>query len=138
MSFHEQDEPEWIELETVYRLHSRQLAEHGGASGIRDEGMLHSAMNRPVSKWDYERPRPDLCELAAAYAFGIAKNHPFLDGNKRTAAVVCEVFLILNGLEPTATEDDKYPVYLALAAGDLHEDTFADWLRKNTAPAPLP
>jgi len=132
MTSGEHDEPEWIELETVYRLHSRQLAEHGGAIGIRDEGLLLSAMNRPISKWDYETPRPDRCELAAAYAYGIAKNHPFLDGNKRTAAVVCEVFLILNGLQPTASEDDKYPVYLALAAGDLHEDTFADWLRKNT------
>ena len=132
MTCEEQGEPEWIELETVYRLHSRQLAEHGGAAGIRDEGMLLSAMNRPLAKWEYESPRPDRCELAAAHAFGIAKNHPFLDGNKRTAAVVCEVFLILNGLQPTASEDDKYPVYLALAAGELHEDSFADWLRKNT------
>ena len=126
------EEPEWIELETVYRLHSRQLAEHGGAAGIRDEGLLLSAMNRPIAKWEYECPRPDCCELAAAYAFEIAKNHPFLDGNKRTAAVVCEVFLILNGLQPTASEDDKYPFYLALAAGQLHEDSFAAWLRKNT------
>ncbi len=89
-------------------------------------------MNRPISKWDYETPPPDRCELAAAYAYGIAKNHPFLDGKKRTAAVVCEVFLILNGLRPDATEDAKYPVYLALAAGELHENFFADWLRKNT------
>ncbi|MEO8616704.1 MAG: type II toxin-antitoxin system death-on-curing family toxin [Luteolibacter sp.] len=132
MTSSEQGEPEWIELETVYRLHSRQLAEHGGAAGVRDEELLLSAMNRPISKWDHETPRPDRCKLAAAYAYGIAKNHPFLDGNKRTAAVVCEVFLILNGLQPTATEDDKYPVYLSLAAGDLHEDSFADWLRKNT------
>ena len=132
MTGEEHEKPEWIEQETVYRLHSRQLAEHGGAAGIRDEGLLLSAMNRPIAKWDYESPRPDCCELAAAYAFGIAKNHPFLDGNKRTAAVVCEVFLILNGLQPTASEDDKYPFYLALAAGELHEDSFADWLRKNT------
>ncbi len=134
MSRPDDDEPEWIEVETVYRLHSRQLAEHGGTSGIRDEGLLLSAINCPISKSEYESPRPDLCELAAAYAFGIAKNHPFLDGNKRSAAVTCEVFLILNGLQPTASEDDKYPVYLGLAAGELHEDTFADWLRKNTTP----
>lgn len=127
-------EPEWIELETVYRLHARHLAEHGGASGVRDEGMLLSALGRPQAKWTYEKPAPDLCELAAAYAFGIAKNRPFVDGNKRTAAVVCEVFLILNGLRPKASEDEKYPVYLALASGELHEETFAAWLRENTAP----
>lgn len=132
MTTGEPGQPEWIELETVYRLHSRQLAEHGGAGGFRDEGLLLSAMNRPFSKWIYETPPPDRCELAAAYAYGIIKNHPFFDGNKRTAAVVCEVFLILNGLQPTASEDDKYPVYLALAAGELHEYSFADWLRKNT------
>lgn len=128
-------EPEWVELETVYRLHARHLAEHGGITGIRDEGLLLSALNRPLAKWDYERPHPDLCELAAAYAFGLAKNHPFLDGNKRTATVVCEVFLILNGLNPTATEDEKYPVFLGLAAGDIDEEHFAEWLRDNTAPA---
>lgn len=115
-------------------MHARQLAEHGGSPGLRDEGMLLSALNRPLAKWSYQTPPPDLCELAAAYAFGIAKNHPFLDGNKRTSAVACETFLVRNGLQPTATEEEKYPVYLALAAGDLHEDSFADWLRRNTAP----
>ena len=132
MTGEEHEKPEWIELETVHRLHSRQLAEHGGAAWIRDEGLLLSTMNRPIAKWDYESPRPDSCELAAAYTFGIAKNHPFLDGNERTAAMMCEVFLILNGLQPTASEDEKYPVYLALAAGELHEDSFVAWLRKNT------
>jgi len=127
--------PEWIELETVLRLHSRHLAEHGGIPGIRDEGLLLSALNRPLAKWDYESPRLDLCGLAAAYAFGIAKNHPFLDGNKRTAAVVCEVFLILNGSFPTASEEEKYPVYLGLAAGEIDEEAFAEWLRNNTSPA---
>ncbi|MDB6076803.1 MAG: cytochrome biosis protein CycH [Akkermansiaceae bacterium] len=128
-------EPEWIELETVRRLHSRHLAEHGGATGLRDENLLLSALNRPVSKWSYDQPLPDLCTLAAAYAFGLAKNHPFFDGNKRTAAVVCEVFLILNGLRPTASEEEKYPKYLALASGELEEEIFAAWLRENTAAA---
>ena len=117
-------------------MHSRQLAEHGGTAGLRDEGMLLSALGRPLQKWDYAEPKPDLCDLAAAYAFGIAKNHPFLDGNKRTAAVVCETYLILNGVRPTATEEAKYPQYLSLAAGELEECEFADWLRKNTAPIP--
>jgi death-on-curing protein len=117
-------------------MHARQLAEHGGTSGFRDEGMLLSALNRPLDKWSYSHPKPDLCELAAAYAFGLAENHPFLDGNKRTSAVACETFLVRNGLLPTASEEEKYPVYLALAAGDLHEDSFADWLRPNTAPVP--
>ncbi len=129
-------EPVWLRLEFVRRMHARQLAEHGGTAGLRDEGMLLSALNRPLDKWAYSDPKPDLCELAAAYAFGIAKNHPFLDGNKRTPAVACETFLVRNGLQPTASEEEKYPVYLALASGDLHEDTFADWLRQNTAPVP--
>jgi len=127
-------EPEWVELETVLILHAEHVEEHGGIIGIRDEGLLLSALNRPLAKWDYERPLPDICALAASYAFGLAKNHPFLDGNKRTAAVVCETFLILNGLNPTATEEEKYPVYLGLAAGDIGEDSFASWLRDNTAP----
>lgn len=125
-------EPEWIELETVLRMHARQLAEHGGMDGIRDKGMLMSALHRPVSKWDYESPKPDICALAASYAFGLAKNHPFLDGDKRSAAVVCETFLILNGHRPTATEEEKYPIYLGLAAGEVDEDAFASWLRSNT------
>lgn len=129
-------EPVWLKPEFVRRMHARQLAEHGGTPGLRDEGMLLSALNRPLDKWSYSDPAPDLCELAAAYAFGLAKNHPFLDGNKRTSAVACETFLVRNGLLPTASEEEKYPIYLALAAGDLHEDSFADWLRQNTAPVP--
>ena len=76
------------------------------------------------------------CALAASYAFGLAKNHPFLDGNKRTAAVVCEIFLILNGLSPTASEEEKHRIYLGLAAGDLTEEAFAAWLRENTEQTP--
>jgi death-on-curing protein len=129
-------EPVWLQLEFVRRMHARQLAEHGGIPGLRDEGMLLSALNRPLDKWSYSDPRPDLCELAAAYAYGLAKNHPFLDGNKRSSAVACETFLVRNGLMPTATEEEKYPVYLALASGEMDEDTFAGWLRQHTAPVP--
>lgn len=129
-------EPIWIKLEFVRRLHARQLAEHGGQPGLRDEGMLLSALSRPENKWAYDQPKPDLCALAAAYAFGIAKNHPFLDGNKRTSAMTCETFLVRNGLEPTATEEEKYPYYLSLASGSLTEEEFAAWLRENTAPIP--
>lgn len=124
--------PEWILLDSLRKFHARQLAEHGGSDGIRDEGMLLSALNRPIDRWHYGDPKPDLCELAAAYAFGLARNHPFLDGNKRTAAVACETFLILNGREMTVPEEAKYPYYLALAAGEMEEEAFADWLRENT------
>lgn len=127
-------EPIWLKHEFILMLHSRQLAEHGGSAGIRDEGMLLSSLGRPLDKWHYGEPKPDLCELAAAYAFGIAKNHPFIDGNKRTSAMACETFLVRNGLYPTASEDEKYPFYLSLASGELTENDFAHWLRQNTAP----
>jgi death-on-curing protein len=130
------EEPVWLRLEFIRRMHGRQLAEHGGTTGMRDEGMLLSALNRPLDKWEYSTPKPDLCDLVAAYAFGIAKNHPFLDGSKRTAAVACETFLIRNGLLPTASEEEKYPYYLSLASGEVAEEEFAAWLRKNTAPIP--
>jgi death-on-curing protein len=126
--------PIWLEREFIHRLHARQLAEHGGSPGIRDEGMLHSALGRPLDKSHDGDPKPDLCALAAAYAFGFAKNHPFIDGNKRTSAMACETFLVRNGLYPTASEEEKYPFYLSLASGELTEEEFAVWLRENTAP----
>jgi len=128
-------EPRWIALAAVRLMHARQIAEHGGEAGIRDPSGLESALARPRQKWSYSDPPPDLCTLAAAYAFGIAKNHPFIDGNKRTSVVVCEAFLWLHGVEVTPTEEEKYPVYLALAAGDLSEEEFATWLRKHTGPS---
>jgi len=129
-------EPVWLRLEFIHRMHARQLAEHGGKPGVRDESLLQSALNRPLDKWSYSRPKPDLCELAAAYAFGLAKNHPFLDGNKRAAAVACETFLVRNGLMPAASEEEKYPYYLSLASGEVTEEEFAAWLRANTALIP--
>lgn len=127
-------DPEWIEEKVVRLFHQRQLAEHGGLNGIRDEGLLLSALARPQQLWCYGDPPPDLCDLAAAYAHGIAKNHPFLDGNKRTAAIACELFLNLNGRFFTVGEEIKYPHYLALAAGEHDEAGFAAWLRGVTRP----
>ena len=129
-------EPVWLRLEFVRRMHARQLSEHGGKPGIRDESMLESALSRPLDKWSCTKPRPDLCALAAATAFGLAKNHPFLDGNKRAAAVACETFLIRNGRIPTSSEEEKYPYYLSLASGEVTEEELAAWLHENTAPIP--
>ena len=122
-------EPIWVSHELVIAIHNRQLAEHGGQPGLRDEGLLLSALARPQQRWCYGNPPPDLCVLAASYAFGLAKNHPFLDGNKRTAFVVYRLFLKWNGVEMHADKVDRYLQMLALAAGDHDEESFADWLR---------
>ena len=127
-------EPIWIPKEVVLALHLRQIAEHGGDSGMRDDSLLESALARPVQRHFYE-PEADLCRLAASYAMGLAKNHPFVDGNKRTAFVVYRLFLLRNGLAVTAGKADRYLTMLHLAAGEMTEDSFTDWLRKNTAPA---
>ncbi len=126
-------EPKWITSEIALAIHERQLAEHGGQSGVRDESMLLSALARPQQKWCYGDPPPDLCELAAAYAFGLAKNHPFLDGNKRTAFVVYRLFLKWNGLEIDAPKTDRYLWLLGLASGDHTEESFTAWLRSVTS-----
>ncbi|MCA9238914.1 MAG: type II toxin-antitoxin system death-on-curing family toxin [Planctomycetales bacterium] len=122
-------EPQWIELEAVLIAHEQQLHEHGGQEGTRDAGLLESALNRARHLWTYSSPKPDEARLSAAYAFGIAKDHPFLDGNKRTAAVVCEAFLQLHGKTLSASDDDWYNAVIALAAGDTSEEAIADWLR---------
>lgn len=128
-------EPRWITPEMALAFHQRQLAEHGGQDGIRDESLLESAIARPLQLYSYGDPPPDLCDLAASYANGIANNHPFLDGNKRTAFVVYRVFLLLNGIQITATREDRYFMKLGLAAGDHTEESFAEWLRSVTQPA---
>lgn len=120
----------WIEPALVLAIHERQLAEHGGTGGVRDEGLLESALARPLQLHAYGDPAPDLSDLAAALAYGLARNHPFLDGNKRTAAVACETFLELNGATLEASDLELYPVYLALAEGKLGERGFAAWLRE--------
>lgn len=121
----------WIATEVTLAAHAEQLAEHGGAEGVRDAGALESAMMRPRNLADYGKP--DMAALAAAYAFGIARNHPFVDGNKRTAAVVAEAFLVLNGAELKASDAEVVVAILALAAGELTEEELADWFRLHTA-----
>ncbi|KZC37780.1 MULTISPECIES: type II toxin-antitoxin system death-on-curing family toxin [Rhodanobacter] len=121
----------WIERPLAIAIHERQLAEHGGGSGVRDDNLLDSALARPKQSHAYGDPPPDLAELAASLAFGLARNHPFVDGNKRTAAVACEVFIMLNGGILDADDLDLYPCYLALAEGSLSETEFAAWLRQN-------
>ncbi len=128
-------EPNWITPKIAEALHERQLAEHGGQTGLRDEGLLLSALARPQQLLSYGNPPPDLCALAAAYACGIAKNHPFLDGNKHTAFVVYRLFLKWNGIELFAEKAERYVTMLALTAGELSEEEFAAWLRENTATA---
>ena len=126
----------WIDRALALAMHDRQLAEHGGGSGVRDEGMLDSALARPQQRHAYGDPPPDLAELAAALAFGLARNHPFLDGNKRTAAVACETFILLNDAALEASDDELYPRYLGLAEGSLDEAGFADWLRTKIVAKP--
>lgn len=127
-------EPVWLSLELLTAIHERQIAEHGGAPGIRDEGMLESALARPVNLWSYGGPDVDTPALAASHAFGISRNHPFVDGNKRTAAVACELFLELNGYHLLASDADLYPIFIQLAAGELDEDELTEWLREHSRP----
>jgi death-on-curing protein len=119
----------WLKIDRVLAIHRRQVAEHGGDDGVRDLGLLESALARPLNINAYE-PDADISQLAAAYAFGIVKNHPFIDGNKRTGYVVMETFLIRNNHEFNATPEDKYLTFLKLAEGRLSEDELADWLRE--------
>jgi len=118
-----------LTLDAVLAIHRRQIAEHGGEAGLRDLGLLESALSRPRNIIAYAE-KADTAALAAAYAFGIAKNHPFLDGNKRTALVVMRTFLILNGTDIDASQQDKYQTILALADGRLTEPDLAEWIRK--------
>ena len=120
----------WLLEETMTAIHHRQIAEHGGSEGMRDEDLLLSALARPQNLLAYGEPAPDLASLAAAYAYGIARNHPFVDGNKRTALVAARTFLILNGVDLDATQDDKVLTFLSLAEGAVSEDELADWIRK--------
>lgn len=120
-------EPAWLDTVDAIAIHDRQLAEHGGGTGVRDLTMLESALARPMNRWAYGDDDP--AKLAAAYAFGLARNHPFVDGNKRTAWVLARLFLALNGHEPRFSAQDAIQTMLALAAGELSEDELADWFR---------
>ena len=119
----------WITRALALAIHERQLAEHGGGTGIRDESLLESALARPLQLHAYGDPPPDVAGLAAALAFGLACNHPFVDGNKRTAQVCYRVFLALNDAEFAASDEDKYAQMVGLAAGEITESAFAEWLR---------
>ncbi|MBN9442420.1 MAG: type II toxin-antitoxin system death-on-curing family toxin [Bosea sp.] len=122
-------EPSWLSDEIIIAIHDEQLAIHGGGVGLRDQGMLASALERPVNKWSYENA--GLPELAAAYAFGLAKNHPFIDGNKRTALLALYTFLYINGVDFIVPEADAAAAILALAAGEVDEDGLTRWIRDN-------
>jgi len=123
-------EIKWLLEETVYAIHKRQIAEHGGSDGVRDEGLMLSALARPQNLLAYSEETPDISALAAAYAFGITKNHPFIDGNKRTALVVMRTFLLLNGFSLNAYQEEKYLTFLKLAESSLSEEELTDWIRE--------
>ena len=125
----ERVEPVWLGIPIALAVHDRQLAEHGGGQGIRDAALLESALARPRNRWGYGED--DRAALAAAYAFGIARNHPFVDGNKRTAWVFARLFLALNGVDLRFAPDDAIRTMLALAGGELSEERLADWFRKS-------
>lgn len=118
-------EPIWLESDVALAIHDRQLAEHGGGTGVRDLGALESALARPINRWTFGEDEPTT--LAAAYAFGIARNHPFVDGDKRTAWVLARLFLALNGVGLAFDPADAVRAVLALAAGELTEEELAEW-----------
>jgi death-on-curing protein len=124
------DEPIWVEKPEVLVAHSRQLAEHGGSDGIRDESLLDSALAKPRNVFAYE-DSATLPRLAASYAFGIARNHAFVDGNKRTALIVSEGFLRFNGLKVVAPPEEKYLTFQRLAEGSLSEEEMAAWFTRH-------
>lgn len=125
-------EPVWIDPAVVLAVHDEQLAEHGGQVGVRDHGVLESALARPRNQFAYGEQ--SVARLAASYAFGICRNHPFLDGNKRTSFVVVELFLALNGLDLEAGDAECVATFFALAAGDIGEEQLAEWISANCAP----
>jgi death on curing protein len=123
----------WVSDAVARAGHREQLAEHGGGEGLRDEGLFQSAMARPKNLAGYGTP--DIADLAAAYAYGIARNHPFIDGNKRTAAVVSETFLNLNGYSLNTSDAELVMEFLKLAAGEVSEEELAGWFRERSIPA---
>jgi death-on-curing protein len=123
----------WVDASVALAIHDEQLAEHGGAGGVRDTGAFESAMARPVNLAAYGAP--DSAALAAAYGFGLTRNHAFVDGNKRTAYVVAEMFLALNSINLISSDADGILTFVALAAGDISEDALADWFRANSSVA---
>jgi death-on-curing protein len=120
----------WLTRQLILAIHDEQLAEHGGSAGVRDEGLLESALARPLTRAGYGEP--DLSELAAVYAIGLVRNHPFIDGNKRTGFAALFMFLALNGADFEPPEVDATIAVLRLASGDLNDDDFIAWVRSHT------
>ncbi len=129
-------EPEWLDIGIVLDFHAEQLALFGGADGVRDLGLLESALARPINKFAYGET--DLAVLTAAYGFGIARNHPFVDGNKRTALASMIVFLGLNRLDLVAPQEEATAIVLGLAAGEIREDVLASWIADHVRPLDAP
>ena len=129
-------EPEWLDVELVLDFHAEQLALFGGADGIRDRGLLESALARPINKFAYGET--NIAALAAAYGFGIARNHAFVDGNKRTALASMIVFLGLNGIDLDATQEEATAIVLGLAAGEIPEEVLASWIADHMKPLDAP
>jgi death-on-curing protein len=123
----EPSEPRWVDVDALRALHRRHLAEHGGADGVRDEGLFESALMRPQQRWHYE-PDSSLAVLASSYCYGLARNHPFVDGNKRTATIAMLLFLALNGQRVEATEDELYDQVIGIASSQSGEEELTDWL----------
>lgn len=126
-------EPIWLTRRIVQAVHERQIREHGGRDGVRDEGLIASALARPQNRWGYSQD-VDLPELAAAYGFGLTKNHGFIDGNKRVGYMAMYVFLGINGLDIEAPEEEVVILMTGVASGELGEDELAEWLRERVVP----
>ena len=128
-------EPQWIRLDVVLAIHAEQLAEHGGREGLRDRSGLESAIASPRNLLAYGNPTPDIAAMAAQYAFAMGWNQVFIDGNKRTALVVCRTFLILNGHDLNASQEEKYTVIMKLANREINVGKLAEWIRARLIPA---
>ena len=128
-------EPQWIRLDVVLAIHAEQLAEHGGLEGLRDRSGLESAIASPRNLLAYGNPTPDIAAMAAQYAFAMGCNQVFIDGNKRTALVVCRTFLILNGHDLNASQEEKYTVIMKLANREIDVGKLAEWIRARLIPA---
>jgi death-on-curing protein len=123
--------PVWVREDIVLAIHRRQIAEHGGLEGIRDSKLLESALARPKNLYLYNKPKATIPMLAASYAYGLTKNHPFVDGNKRVAFTICRLFLKLNGVDLKTNQIEKYKIFMKLASGKLTENKLAEWISNN-------
>ena len=128
------NEPIWLDEKILKILHLEQLQQFGGMAGIRDDGLLLSALARAQNRWAYSSPKPDVIALAASYAFGVAKNHPFFDGNKRTSLIACQMFLQQNGLILVVPQPDQVQLIVSLASGEIGEPELEAWIRPRVRP----